>query len=428
TPSGTFALLVSATVAYICLIFFWRDGSWVELAALGLQYLVLLPLILKYLGSARGARNGKFTLPKESVREVRILAALFVSLVLAYLLHAESSASVYGSRFHYEAFFAIGILVARGLELLVERRAPANLLLAIQLAYESNALHRSRSTNPATTLSPCVATDSHSCLVRENRQRCLFEGRKRPAHRIVQTARRALCSLPQHRATPDPRGHSFQHRQPWRRGRLCREALWAKIVEEGAADLSAAFEQAAACSRTQGFYFLNDATDPDLPAGPATIALEIFEQLPSVDTIVVPMGDTALIRGVAAAAKHLSPTVRIIGVQAEQAPSYFLSWKHGQAAPTETCNTIADGLSTRIPEPDNVRAICELVDEVVLVTDDQMLAAIRHLALYQHIIAEPAGAAATAALLHAKFQCGRHTVLLVTGANISPEVLRAAIC
>src|SRR5439155_1633706 len=86
-------------------------------------------------------------------------------------------------------------------------------------------------------------------------------------------------------------------------------ALCAKIVEEGAADLSAAFEQAAACSRTQGFYFLNDATDPDLPAGPATIALEIFEQLPSVDTIVVPMGDTALIRGVAAAAKHLSPTV-----------------------------------------------------------------------------------------------------------------------
>src|SRR5436190_23615652 len=132
--------------------------------------------------------------------------------------------------------------------------------------------------------------------------------------------------------------------------------------------------------------------------------------------------------GVAATAKHLSPTVRIIGVQAEQAPSYFLSWMHGHAVPTETCNTIADGLSTRIHEPDNVRAICELVDEVVLVTDDQMLAAIRHLALDEHIIAEPAGAAATAALLHAKFQCGRHTVLLVTGANISPEVLRAAIC
>src|SRR5882724_8123854 len=213
---------------------------------------------------------------------------------------------------------------------------------------------------------------------------------------------------------------------PLKRARIA--ALGAKIVEGGGADLRAAFEQASSYSRAQGFYFLNDATDPDLPAGPATITLEVFEQLPSVDTIVVPMGDTALIRGIAAIAKHLSPTVRIIGVQAEQAPSYFLSWKQGQAVSTETCNTIADGLATRISEPDNVRAICELVDDVVLVTDDQMLAAIRHLALDEHIIAEPAGAAATAALLHEKFQCGRHTVLLVTGANIIPDVLRSAIC
>jgi threonine dehydratase len=205
-------------------------------------------------------------------------------------------------------------------------------------------------------------------------------------------------------------------------------ALGAKIVEEGTADLSIAGHQALAYSRTQGAYFLNDATDPDLPAGPATIALEIFEQLPSVDTIVVPVGDTALIRGVGACAKSLSQTVRVIGVQAEQAPSYFLSWKQGRASSTETCNTIADGLATRIPEPDNVRAIRDLVDDIVLVTEDEMLAAIYHLALQEHIIAEPAGAAATAALLHEKFQCRRNTVLLVTGANITPEVLRTAIC
>src|SRR5262245_41960552 len=191
---------------------------------------------------------------------------------------------------------------------------------------------------------------------------------------------------------------------PVKRARIA--ALGAKIVEAGAVDLRGAFDQAFAYSRTQGVYFLNDATDPDLPAGPATIAIEIFEQLPSVDTIVVPIGDTALIRGVAAAAKHLSPTVRIIGVQAEQAPSYFLSWKQGQAVPTEPGDTIADGLATRAPEPDNVRAIRELVDEIVLVTEDQMLDAIRHLALNEHTIAEPAGAATTAALLQARFQGG----------------------
>src|SRR5262249_55594022 len=103
--------------------------------------------------------------------------------------------------------------------------------------------------------------------------------------------------------------------------------LGAKIVEAGDADLRTAFDQASAHSYTPGTYFLNDATDADRPAGPGTISLEIFEQLPTVDTIVVPMGDTALIRGVAATAKQLSPTVRIVGVQAERAPSYYLSWK-----------------------------------------------------------------------------------------------------
>jgi threonine dehydratase len=213
---------------------------------------------------------------------------------------------------------------------------------------------------------------------------------------------------------------------PVKRARIAK--LGSRIVERGAKDLTAAFEQASACAQGENIYFLNDATDPDLPAGPATIALELFEQLPSVDTIVVPMGDTALIRGVAAAAKQLSPTIRIVGVQAEAAPAYFLSWKQGHAISTDTCNTIADGLATRIAEPDNVQAIRELVDDVVLVTDKEMLAAIRHLAREEHLIAEPAGAAATAAFLHQKVLPGRNTVLLVTGANLPPEILRAAIC
>jgi len=213
---------------------------------------------------------------------------------------------------------------------------------------------------------------------------------------------------------------------PVKRARIA--ALGAKIVEAGMADLSGAFQEASAYSRADGIYFLNDATDPDLPAGPGTIALEIFDQLAGVDTIVVPMGDTALIRGVAAVAKQLNPKIRIVGVQAEQAPSYFLSWKAGKSLSTETCNTVADGLATRITEPDNVQAIRELVDEVVLVTDDEMLHAIRHLAEEEHVIAEPAGAAATAALLHEKVRPASSTVLLVTGANIPPDVLRRAIC
>jgi len=200
-------------------------------------------------------------------------------------------------------------------------------------------------------------------------------------------------------------------------------ALDARIVESGATDLAQAFQQAAEYSRRPGVYFLNDATDADLPAGPATIGLEIAEQVPEVSAIYVPMGDTALIRGVAAAAKQILPRVKIIGVQAERAPSYYLSWKHGSAIPTDTCDTCADGLATRTPEAENVGIIRELVDDVVLVSEDQMLGAIRHLYEREGIVAEPAGAAATAVFL-ASSRRDETTVLLVSGGNISQEVRR----
>ncbi len=201
--------------------------------------------------------------------------------------------------------------------------------------------------------------------------------------------------------------------------------LGARIVESGGADLAHAFEQAAEYSRTPGIYFLNDATDPDLPAGPATIGLEIAEQVPDVAAIYVPMGDTALIRGLAAAAKQLIPAVKIIGVQAERAPSYYLSWKQGKAVPTDTCDTCADGLSTRTPDAENVRVIRELVDDVVLVSEQQMLDTIRQLYEKEGIVAEPAGAAATAAFLASPRRDGS-IVLLVSGGNITQDVKRQA--
>jgi threonine dehydratase len=94
--------------------------------------------------------------------------------------------------------------------------------------------------------------------------------------------------------------------------------------------------------------------------------------------------------------------------------------------PTDTCDTIADGLATRTPEADNVSAIVELLDDVKLVSEKQMLVAIRHLLLEEHIVAEPSGAATTAAWLNSPDDA--ETVLLVTGANIAPAVLRQAVC
>lgn len=212
---------------------------------------------------------------------------------------------------------------------------------------------------------------------------------------------------------------------PVKRGRIA--SLGAEIVESGGADLAAAFALANEYAKRPGVYFLNDATDADLPAGPATIGCEILEQLPEVESIVVPMGDTALIRGIATAVKQIAPRVKIIGVQAERAPSYFLSWKEDRVVETETCDTIADGLATRTPDAANVRDVKSLVDDVVLVSEEQMLRAIEILLVEEHVLAEPAGAASTAALLDGRAGFGEKVALLVSGANISRDVLRRAV-
>ena len=212
---------------------------------------------------------------------------------------------------------------------------------------------------------------------------------------------------------------------PVKRGRIA--DLGAAIVESGGGDLASAFQLAAEYAKQRGVYFLNDATDLDLPAGPATIACEVLEQLPKASSIVVPVGDTALIRGIAAAAKQIAPQVRIIGVQAERAPAYYLSWREGKVVGTETCDTIADGLATRTPEAANVRDVRQLVDEVVLVSEEEMLRAIAALLVEEHVVAEPAGAASTAALLKSSDGCGDWPVLIVSGANVSREVLKRAL-
>ena len=201
--------------------------------------------------------------------------------------------------------------------------------------------------------------------------------------------------------------------------------LGANIVEAGGMDLAHACLQAIEYSSRPGIYFLNDATDADITGGPGTIGLEILEQLPETRAIYVPMGDTALIRGVGAAVRQMKPSVKIVGVQAKLAPSYFLSWKEGRVIPTDTCDTCADGLATRTPEEENVRAIRELVDAVILISEEEMIGAIRRLHELHGIVAEPAGAAAAAAFLKHSGAVGP-AVLLVTGGNITDAVRERA--
>jgi threonine dehydratase len=220
--------------------------------------------------------------------------------------------------------------------------------------------------------------------------------------------------------------------------------LGARLVEAGA-DISDAIDGAEAYAAREGAFFLHDARDPDVPAGAGTIGLEIVGQLPAVDVIYVPMGDTALIRGVASAVKQRRPSVRIVGVVAERAPAYLLSWQRvvqasgegGRPADgadlkvrttsaadvieTATCDTIADGLAIRRPLAANVHMVHELVDDVVAVSELEMMVAIEWLHAREQVIAEPAGAAATAAVLKQSTAAGT-IVALVTGGNIAPDL------
>jgi len=209
-----------------------------------------------------------------------------------------------------------------------------------------------------------------------------------------------------------------EHSNPLKVGRI--RELGAQLVETGA-DLSAATDAAYAYAERTGAFFLHDAADPDVPAGTAQIGEEIVAQQPAVTRIYVPMGDTALIRGVASAARRAKPSVTIVGVAAANAPAYLLSWQQGRVVETETALTIADGLAVRRPLMQNVTAIRALVDEVQAVTEAEMLAAIAHLRREEAITAEPAGAAAVAAYLK-DGSASAVNVLLVTGANIAPAV------
>ena len=198
--------------------------------------------------------------------------------------------------------------------------------------------------------------------------------------------------------------------------------LGATIVETGA-DLSAAIDAAYEYTDRTRAFFLHDATDPDVPVGTATIGMEIIAQLPAVDRVYVPMGDTALIRGIASAVKQLKPSALVIGVVAANAPAYLLSWQQRRAVETESADTIADGLAVRRALAPNVSAILDLLDDVRRVTEEELLAAIAHLLRHEHVTAEPAAAASTAAFLKDSNPPAT-SVLLVTGCNIAPEAMK----
>ncbi|CAN5254905.1 hypothetical protein BH23GEM2_BH23GEM2_16370 [soil metagenome] len=199
------------------------------------------------------------------------------------------------------------------------------------------------------------------------------------------------------------------------------ESFGAQIVEHGR-DLTAARAAAEVHALRNGAFLLDDAEDPDVPHGAATIALEIDAELTDVDGMFIPIGDSALIRGVGGAMRRLQPSTRITGVQAAKAPAYYLSWRAGRVMTTDDCDTIADGLATRTPRAENVAAMRDCVNDVQLVSEDGMLRAVQLLS-GEGIVAEPSGAASVAALINQRGRLARRRVVaLITGGNLDPAI------
>ena len=185
-----------------------------------------------------------------------------------------------------------------------------------------------------------------------------------------------------------------------------------------------AAREAERLQKEEGYTFAHPFNDPLVIAGQGTIGLEILEQLPEAEQVVVPIGGGGLISGVACAIKQRKPSCRVVGVQAAGAPSMYLSLNAGEPTELASVATIADGIAVKRPG-DLTFALCrEYVDEVVPVTEDEIASAILALMEEQKTVAEGAGAASVAACLFGKVSTEeRKTVCLVSGGNVDVTTL-----
>ena len=189
-----------------------------------------------------------------------------------------------------------------------------------------------------------------------------------------------------------------------------------------------AYNKALELRDSEGYTFVHPFNDEDVIAGQGTIGLEILEQVPDVDAVIVPVGGGGLISGVAYAIKALNPTVKVYGVQASGAPSMVKSVKEGKIKKLASVTTIADGIAVKEPGALTFDLVSQYVDELVTVTDDEVAAASLALIEQQKLCAEGAGAVSVAAAMFNKVPvAGKKVVCLVSGGNIDVTILSRVI-
>ena len=189
-----------------------------------------------------------------------------------------------------------------------------------------------------------------------------------------------------------------------------------------------AYQKAQKLRDEKGYTFVHPFDDEDVIAGQGTIGLELLEQLPDLDAVIVPIGGGGLISGVAFAIKHLNPNVKIYGVQASGAPSMLNSIEHNKIERMGFVRTIADGIAVKEPGEHTFEYCKKYVDEIVTVNDDEISTAILALIEQHKLIAEGAGAVAVAAAMFNKVPIkGKKAICLVSGGNIDVTILSRVI-
>ena len=198
------------------------------------------------------------------------------------------------------------------------------------------------------------------------------------------------------------------------------------VLVEGVYD--DAYERALKLRDEEGYTFIHPFDDELVIEGQGTIGLELMEQLPDMDAVIVPVGGGGLISGVAFAVKALNPNVKVYGVQAAGAPSMVSSLKNREIVHLPAVSTIADGIAVKTPGENTFALTSKYVDDVVTVTDDEIAAAILALMEQQKLVTEGAGAISVAAAMFNKVPVqGKKVVCLLSGGNVDVSILSRVI-
>ena len=203
-------------------------------------------------------------------------------------------------------------------------------------------------------------------------------------------------------------------------------ALGAELIFHGK-NFDDAREYCERLAHEEGYRYVHAVNEPELIAGVGTASLEIIEDLPDVDVMLLPLGGGSGVSGACIVAKAVDPSIQVVAVQSEAAPAAYLSWKQGELveAPVET---FAEGVATKLGYELPQRIMAELLDDFLLVSDDDIRRAIGLLVEKAHTLAEPAGATALAgAVRHAERLRGKKVSVTVTGANITADRLAEAL-